>query len=145
MAKIDIKLFKEKVGFMLGQEFALESPKKSTRLAKAFTSTIQIRGNKIIYTLPHYAEYVINGSAPHEIKVKNKKSLAVPIKDWTGKTPNKYGSDNGFPMLSKDGKFVLLGKKIMHPGNKPNDFMDRVLHRELKDIIKKALKLSIKN
>ena len=93
--------------------------------------------------MPSYADYVINGSAPHEIHVKDKKSLAVPLKDWTGKTPNKYGSDQGFPMLSKDGSFVLLGKKVMHPGNAANPFMDNVLHRELKGIIKKAIKLSI--
>lgn len=142
MVNIDEDKFKQLVGAMLGQEFAKESPKNSTRLAKAFMATMKIKGNTITYTLPHYAEYVIEGSAPHEIRAINKKSLAVPVKDWTGKTPNAYGSGK-FPMYSKDGQFVLLGKKVMHPGNQPNNFLDRVLRRELGPILVKALKLSI--
>ena len=143
MVSFNKSKFVELVGAMLAQEFSKESPKKSTRLAKAFMATMKIKGNKITYTLPHYARYVIDGSAPHEIKAKNKKILAVPLKDWTGKKPNRYGSGK-FPMLSKDGKFVLLGKRVMHPGNQPNNFLDRVLHRKIKGIITKALKLSIK-
>ena len=142
MVRINKKKFMGLVGDMLGQEFAKEAPKVSTRLSKTFLSTMKIQGNKITYTLPHYARYVIEGSAPHEIRAKNKKILAVPIKDWNGKTPNKYGSGK-FPMLSKDGTFVLLGKKVMHPGNQPNPFMDNVLHRKLGDIITRALELSI--
>ena len=142
MVKINKKIFMEKVGFMLAQEFALECPKKSTNMAKRFASTMRVKNNVIHYTLPKYADYVINGSAPHEIKAKNAKSLSVPVKDWTGKTPNNYGSGK-FPMYSKDRKFVLLGKKVMHPGNKPNDFMDRVMQRKLKQIIRKAIELSI--
>ena len=142
MVRINQKKFVELIGAMLGQKFAEYSPKDTTRLSKAFLSTMKIKGDTITFTLPHYAEYVIEGSAPHEIKAKNKKILAVPIKDWNGRAPNKYGSGK-FPMLSKDGTFVLLGKKVMHPGNQPNPFLDEALNKELGPIIKRALELSI--
>ena len=142
MVRINRKKFMELVGAMLGQEFAKEAPKDTTRLSKAFLSTIKIKGDIITYTLPHYAKYIIEGSAPHIIRAKNKKILAVPLRDWTGKTPNKYGSGK-FPMLSKDGSFVLLGKQVNHPGNQPNPFMDNVLNKELGPILVKALELSI--
>ena len=120
----------------------MEAPKDSGTLAKSFTSTISTTQDTITYRLPEYAEYVINGSAPHKIKVKNKKILAVPRNKWQGDTPNPYGSKDGFPMLSKDGKFVLLGRQVNHPGNAPNPFMEDVLHRRLRDLMKQALNIS---
>lgn len=145
MVTIDREKMLNIVGFELAQLFSQESPKKSTRMAKAFMSTMKVENGVITYTLPYYAKYVIEGSAPHEIRVKNAKSLAVPIKDWSGRTPNAYGSKKGFPMLSKDGKFVLLGKKINHPGNAPNFFIQDTLNRHIKDIMEVAIKQSIKN
>lgn len=145
MVSFDGDLFAERLGFLLGQKFAENCPEKSTRMAKAFTSTMRIENNEIVFSLPYYAKYVINGSPPHTITVKDAKSLAVPIKDWTGLKPNPYGSDKGFPMLSKDGKFVLLGKKVNHPGNAPNFFIQDTLHREFEDLVKQALDISRKN
>lgn len=141
---IDKDKFMNIVGFELGQRFSIECPKKSTRMARAFVSTMKIENDMITFTLPYYAKYVIEGSPPHIIKVKDAKSLAVPIKDWTGRKPNPYGSKQGFPMLSKDGKFVLLGKKINHPGNAPNMFVQDVLYRELGDVVKLAIEQSRK-
>jgi len=138
---VDKARLMETVGFMLGQEFADAAPKRSTRLAKSFTSTVRIVGDTIHYTLPYYAKSVMEGAAAHPITVRDKKVLAVPIKDWEGKKPNAYNSGQ-FPMLSKDGRFVLLGKKVNHPGNKPNPFMKDVMHRKLKAIIKKATIMS---
>lgn len=142
---IDGEKFMNILGFELGQRFSMECPKKSTRMARAFISTMKIEGDKIVYTLPYYAKNVIDGSPPHEIKAKNAKSLAVPIKDWTGRKPNPYGSKQGFPMLSKDGKFVMLGKKVNHPGNAPNMFVQDILYREIGDIIKLAIHQSRKD
>ena len=129
---------KETIGFQLAQELALSSPKISTRLAKAFTSTMKIDGNDIVFTLPHYADHVINGSKPHKIQVRDKKILAVPRNKYKG-TFNPYGSGK-FPMLSKDGKFIMFGKKVNHPGNAPNDFIKEVLHQKLGGIIKRVVK-----
>jgi hypothetical protein len=123
---------------MLAQEFALASPEISTRLSKSFASTMKIEGNTIVFTLPHYAYQVINGSKPHTIMVRDKKVLATPIKLYKGKAPNPYGSGK-FPMLSKDGKFVMFGKKVNHPGNAPNDFLKEVLHQKLKGIINQVV------
>ena len=140
MTKFDKRVFMETVGFLLAQEFAIEAPKDSGTLAKSFPATMTVEGSVIKFRLPKYAEYVINGSAPHVISVKDKKILAVPIKDWKGKTPNPYGSDKGFPMLSKDGKFVLLGKRVNHPGNKPNPFLQDTINRKLQFILKQAFR-----
>lgn len=139
---IDKDKFMNIVGFELGQRFSMECPKVSSRMSRAFISTMKIENDMITFTLPYYAKYVIEGSPPHEIKVKDAKSLAVPIKAWTGSKPNAYGSKKGFPMLSKDGKFVLLGKKINHPGNAANMFIQDVLYREIGDIVKLAIEQS---
>jgi hypothetical protein len=129
---------KKKIGFMLAQEFALASPKISTRLSKSFASTMKVEDNTIVFTLPHYAYQVINGSKQHTIMVRDKKTLAVPTRLYKGKAPNAYGSGK-FPMLSKDGSFVMFGKKVNHPGNAPNDFLKEVLHQKLNGIIKKVV------
>jgi hypothetical protein len=145
MAYIDTQKLLKIVGFELGQLFAQESPKKSTRMAKAFISTMKVENGVITYTLPYYAKYVIEGSPAHEIKVKNAKSLAVPVKEWTGTTPNPYGSKKGFPMYSKDKKFVLLGKKVNIPARPPNFFVQDTLNRNIKEVLEKAIKQSIIN
>jgi len=137
----DKTTFMNVVTQLLTNEFVKEAPKKTSHLARSFQSTVRIEGYKIKYTLPKYAGAVMNGSAPHDIMVRDKKILAVPIREWEGKSPNAYGSGK-FPMLSKDGQFVMLGKKVRHPGNKPNPFMKDVLHRKLKDIIDQAIEIA---
>jgi hypothetical protein len=69
----------------------------------------------------------------------------VPVKEWTGRTPNPYGSKKGFPMYSKDKKFVLLGRKVNHPGNAPNHFLQDTLNRNIKEVMERAIKMSIVN
>jgi hypothetical protein len=145
MAYIDKNKLLKIVGFELGMLFSQEAPKQSTRLSRAFMSTMKVENGVITYTLPYYAKYVIEGSPAHEIKVKNAKSLAVPVKDWNGKTPNPYGSKKGFPMYSKDKKFVLLGKKVNIPARPPNFFIQDVLNQNIKQVIEKAIKMSIVN
>lgn len=144
MSKIDMTKAMDIIGFMLAQEFQSAAPKITSELARSFPGTMRVQGGKIYFSLPNYAEYVMDGSPPHVIEAKNKKSLAVPIDKWEGVTPNPYGSGE-FPMLSKDGKFALLGKRVYHPGNAPNPFMKEVLHTKIKDIIKTALEQSVIN
>jgi len=53
---------------------------------------------------------------PRVIKVRDKKVLAVPIEKFFG-TAYPYGSKR-LPMISKDGRFVILGKRVNHPGGR---------------------------
>ena len=56
--------------------------------------------------------FVLFGTKPHEITPKNKKALAF-----------KAGGKN------------IVVKKVMHPGTRPNPFVQDVLFRQLKQII----------
>ncbi|PWK07501.1 hypothetical protein [Tumebacillus permanentifrigoris] len=71
---------------------------------------------------------------PFVITAKNKKILAVPFKNWGDRPVNPYGSKK-FPMLSKDGKFVLLGRRVKQKGIKGRKYLERPLNSN-KDKIK---------
>lgn len=62
-----------------------------------------------------YGSSLEKGTPKHVIRAK-KKTLAVPVGAWKG-TINPYESKS-LPKLSKDGRFVILGKKVNHPGTK---------------------------
>jgi hypothetical protein len=76
-----------------------------------------------------YAKYVHDGTPPHDIVAKNKKVLAVSIRHWKG-TANPYGSGR-LPCLSKDGNYVILGKRIHHPGYRGNPYLTGPVERNL--------------
>lgn len=137
---VKVKIDMNKLGFLIAQGLAREAPKQTSTLARSFTGTLQVSGTKISFRLPEYANSVINGSPPHTIEVKDANILAVPISKWQGINPNKYGSGK-FPMLSKDGRFVLLGKKVKHPGNAPNPFIESYLRKNLKNDMKQSMKI----
>lgn len=59
--------------------------------------------------------YVLYGTKAHIIKAKNKKVLA-----------NKK-------------KGIIFGKSVMHPGTRPNPFMQDIIFRKLKQIIMEEL------
>jgi hypothetical protein len=83
-----------------------------------------------------YAQRVHDGVGPKaghgeiEIVAKNKQVLACPIQQWRGKEVNPYGSGK-LPCLSKDGNFVILGKRVH-----PQGFVGR---RYLVDPVKKNI------
>jgi len=70
-----------------------------------------------------YAAAVHEGYGPHEIRVSRKKTLAVPARKWKGYA-NSYGSDQ-LPKYSKDGRYVILGKKVRHPGLKGKKYLEQ--------------------
>lgn len=89
---------------------------------------------------------------PIEIRAVNKKVLAVPYRDWakrvlergwsgSGQWLNPYGSGR-LPMLSKDGRFVILGKKVTVKGVKGRKFLERPFNRE-KDKVAKLAQLRV--
>lgn len=82
----------------------------------------------ITFTAPYFKD-VHEGSPPHDIVARNKKSLAVPLRDFFG-TAYPYGSGR-LPQLSKDGNFVLLGKRVRHPGYRGNPFLRRTVEEYL--------------
>lgn len=87
----------------------------------------------ITFTAPYFKD-VHEGSPPHDIAVKNKKSLAVPLKDFYG-TAYPYGSGK-LPQLSKDGKFVLFGRRVRHPGYGGNPFLRETVKQYLPSVRK---------
>ncbi|MTV47759.1 hypothetical protein GJ688_02020 [Heliobacillus mobilis] len=94
---------------------------KTGTLRRSGTVTDHPRRNtvSISFNTP-YAPSVHDGSKPHDI-VADKKTLAVPVKNWRGPV-NEYGAKK-LPKLSRDGQFVLLGKRVRHPGYKGNPFL----------------------
>lgn len=83
-----------------------------------------------------YALVVHEGAAPHKITVDTAKSLAVPVRKWKGKV-NPYGSGK-LPMLSKDGRYVLLGRSVNHPGSTGFKYLENAFNRNKAKVIKYA-------
>lgn len=118
----DLNKLKEAVGFLLAQEFAIAAPKITGNLARTFAATVKVEGDVIKFTLPFYAGSVIRGSAPHIITPKNKKALK-----FRGK-----------------GGEIVFAKKVKHPGNAPNFFIQDTLNRKFGQILKQAFKIANK-
>ena len=90
----------------------------------ALHAGVEIKTKKtMIMYLSHgvrYGIYLEEGTPPHKIRAKNKKVLAIPLKVWNkdNRGPvNPYESKK-LPKLSKDKKFVILGRAVNHPGTK---------------------------
>lgn len=102
-----------------------ECPKDTTDLMKSITSSFQ--GNDgIVKTDLEYVRYVIYGTSAHDITVKKKKALS----DINSGSTKKKG--------------VIFGKRVRHPGTKPNAFNARALNKirgELPSIVKKYVKV----
>lgn len=80
-----------------------------------------------------YAILVHEGFAPHEIRPVTAQVLAVPEGRWRRegrKTPNPYGSGQ-LPSLSKDGYYVILGKRVSHPGYKGSKYLERPMNARM--------------
>ena len=83
-----------------------------------------------------YALVVHEGAAPHKITVDTAKSLAVPVRKWKGDV-NPYGSGK-LPMLSKDGKYVLLGRSVNHPGSTGFKYLENAFNQNKQKVLKYA-------
>lgn len=90
----------------------------------------------ISYNTP-YAVAVHEGYGPRDITVDTKKILAVPTKRWKGGPVNPYES-KAFPKYSKDGSFVLLGRRVRHPGFKGVKYLENPFNRMKGDAMKRV-------
>lgn len=115
MSTVDVSALQNRVRFiaedamLLGtdqtrNDIASTAPIASGRLAGAFTQTLSAGGDRITATISNntaYARYVTEGTAPHEIRAVNAKTLAFY---WpkAGRTV--------FPV------------SVQHPGTQPNLF-----------------------
>lgn len=105
------------VAFKLGQELAKAAPRDTSRLARSFQGATKIQGDKIVFSVPYYAEYIEFGTqGPYEIKPKNKKALKFNV-----------------------GGTEVITKKVIHPGLRPNPFIRDTLKRKLPQIIKSSM------
>jgi hypothetical protein len=95
----------------------------------------------ISYNTP-YAVHVHEGYGPHVIRARDAKVLAVPANRWKGGPVNPYGSD-ALPAYSKDGRYVILGKQVNHPGFAGVKYLENPFNR-LKDKVMKLARLKIK-
>ncbi|GAA0390506.1 hypothetical protein [Paenibacillus motobuensis] len=90
----------------------------------ALHTGIEIKNKeKVLVYLAHgvrYGNYLEEGTPPHKIRANNKKVLAIPIETWNKdkRGPVNDHKSKQLPKLSKDGKFVILGRSVNHPGTK---------------------------
>jgi len=70
-----------------------------------------------------YALYVHEGTDPYIITPRKKKVLAVPVGDWDGPV-NPYNARE-LPKLSRDGAYVILGRRVKHPGIEGQKYLER--------------------
>ena len=94
----------------------------------------------ISYNTP-YAVAVHEGYGPRTITVDTAKTLAVPVNKWHGGPVNDYDSDQ-LPKYSKDGKFVILGRKVNHPGFAGVKYLENPFNR-LKSKVMKYVRLKV--
>lgn len=82
-----------------------------------------------------YAAAVHEGYDPHEITVDSAKVLATPASRWKGGVVHPYNS-NQLPKYSKDGKYVIIGKRVRHPGYKGKKYLENPFKRNRAKVIK---------
>ena len=63
MAQVDFNKLQESFGFLMAQDFSIAAPKRTGQLARTFMATMQVEPNKIKFTLPYYAGFVIRGTS----------------------------------------------------------------------------------
>ena len=102
------------------------APKDTGTLRRSGTVTKAKTSAFISFNTP-YAVAVHEGYDPRVITVSKKKVLACPTRKFKG-TINPYGSGK-LPQLSKDGKFVILGRRVKHPGYKGKKYLEDTFNR----------------
>ena len=124
------------VGGLPNSTKVYEAAEAGTEQKNAFPGEIgKEKAVYISFNTP-YALVVHEGAAPHKITVDTAKSLAVPVRKWKGDV-NPYGSGK-LPMLSKDGKYVLLGRSVNHPGSTGFKYLENAFNRNKQKVIKYA-------
>ena len=83
------------------------APWKTGNIARSIVKEVNEYGEAKISVLAPYARYVINGTAPHEIRPVNASVLAFK---------------------AADGKLVFT-RLVRHPGTKPNQFLDEAVEK----------------
>ena len=83
------------------------APWKTGKLARSIIKEVDEYGEAKISVLAPYACYVINGTAPHEIRPVNASVMAFK---------------------ADDGELVFT-KLVRHPGTKPNRFLDEAVEK----------------
>ena len=102
-----------------------EAPKDTGALSRSITHKIS-GSTGLVKAGEPYARHVIYGTPAHEITVKNKKVLSDRNSDSTKK------------------KNAIYGKRVMHPGSRPNNFPARAVKRikgELPSTARKYVKV----
>jgi len=102
-----------------------EAPKDTGDLADSINPRIS-GDSGVVKTNVEYARHVIYGTSAHEITVKNKKVL----------------SDRNSGSTKKQD--AIFGKRVMHPGSRPNNFPARAVRRikgELPSTARKYVKV----
>lgn len=109
---------------LLEAESVKEAPADQGWLRKNIKSRIRPLSSEIFPTVD-YAIFVHEGTRPHIITAKNKKVIAFKprpgqrMKGWMRK--NKRG-------------FVILGKRVNHPGTKANPFFTRAVKKNIRGV-----------
>lgn len=102
-----------------------EAPKDTGDLSRSISSRFE-GDNGIVKTDIEYARHVIYGTSAHEITVKKKKVL----------------SDRNSGSTKK--KDAIYGKRVMHPGTRPNNFPARAVKKvrgEIQGIVPKYMRV----
>lgn len=81
-----------------------------------------------------YTPHVEFGTKPHDIEIKNKMILASPKGRFkrSSNIPLKGKGQTGLPRVSADGRYVLLGKRVKHPGTKAQSFLRSAVLQTIK-------------
>lgn len=110
-----------------------DTPIKSGTLRRSQTVTQhRTRMTVSISANTPYAHALHEGTGPYEIIPSKHKALAVPVKNWNG--PINDNDSKKLPKLSKDGQYVILGKRVRHPGIEGNPWLKRGVEKYLDKI-----------
>jgi hypothetical protein len=76
-----------------------------------------------------YALHVHEGTRPHIIRARFAKVLAVPFSRYVMRKGYKHGRLGNYqaktlPKLTRDGRWVILGKVVHHPGTKGTKYLE---------------------
>lgn len=69
------------------------------------------------------AKFVIEGTLPHEIRARNGRALAIPVRGGGGASPFGFGSKS-----AKYQQFAFF-TSVQHPGTRANDFRKPAMQR----------------
>lgn len=112
-----------RIALAFQEQLQIEAPVDTSRL-RGSIKVKYVKGVLIISAVD-YIIYVVFGTKPHVIRPKNKKALAFEV----GKK-ERLGRKEGPGKAN-----IVITKKVMHPGTRPNPFVQDVIFRKLIGII----------